>query len=285
MYHKNNVDSAYLLWEDFVYQVEHKDAKKSNETYYPRDDQMFTMIKLVLRHQNTQHFGAINSTAYKEYYAISSGAAPPKTKASVRKTQSSFDTTMPPPMAAGTRLSTSGKGKQLAKSSKAKGLSVLSEVALIEAEHIKFATKRSLQQTHISQANGFGANEGTGIIPGVPDVPTYESDEEISLKSIDKDDDDVDEKSDADDDDDQEDEDKQDDDDDQDSHNDENFDDESNDDESHGMNVGGDEGPNVEDDDEELYGDVNINLEGRDVQMTDVHTTQVLEDTHVTWEG
>nr|GFB85453.1 hypothetical protein [Tanacetum cinerariifolium] len=48
------------------------------------------------------------------------------------------------------------------------------------------------------------------------------------------------------------------------------------------MNVRGDEGPDAEDDDEELYRDVNINLEGRDVQMTDVHTTQVLEDTHVT---
>nr|GEY42273.1 hypothetical protein [Tanacetum cinerariifolium] len=62
----------------------------------------------------------------------------------------------------------------------------------------------------------------------------------------------------------------------------ENSDDESIDDESHGMNVGGDEGPDAEDDDEELYKDVNINLEGQDVQMTDVHTTQVLEDTHVT---
>nr|GEZ31147.1 hypothetical protein [Tanacetum cinerariifolium] len=38
----------------------------------------------------------------------------------------------------------------------------------------------------------------------------------------------------------------------------------------------------AEDDDEELYRDVNINLEGQDVQKTDVHTTQVLEDTHVT---
>nr|GFD57567.1 hypothetical protein [Tanacetum cinerariifolium] len=56
----------------------------------------------------------------------------------------------------------------------------------------------------------------------------------------------------------------------------------SNDDESHGINVGGDERPDTEDDDEELYRDVNINLEGRDVQMADVHTTQVLEDTHVT---
>nr|GEW15076.1 hypothetical protein [Tanacetum cinerariifolium] len=35
MYHKKNLDFACLLWEDFVYQVEHKDAKKSNEMYYP----------------------------------------------------------------------------------------------------------------------------------------------------------------------------------------------------------------------------------------------------------
>nr|GFB70744.1 hypothetical protein [Tanacetum cinerariifolium] len=46
-----------------------------------------------------------------------------------------------------------------------------------------------------------------------------------------------------------------------------------------------DRGPDrntFEDDDEELYRDVNINLEGRDVQITDVHTTQEYEDTHVT---
>nr|GEW67275.1 hypothetical protein [Tanacetum cinerariifolium] len=34
-YHKRNVDFTYLLWEDFIYQAEHKDAKKSNEMYYP----------------------------------------------------------------------------------------------------------------------------------------------------------------------------------------------------------------------------------------------------------
>nr|GEU51304.1 hypothetical protein [Tanacetum cinerariifolium] len=301
-----NVDFAYLKWEDFVYQVEHKDAKKSNEMYYlrftkviinffmtkdpsiprrnkvnwhyVRDDQMFTTIKLVSRHQNTQQFGAMlpveltnkdirNSAAYKEYYVIASGAAPPK-------------------------------------------------------KTIKLATKRSLQQTHISQASGSSADEETGIIPGVPDVPTYESDKEIYWKSSDEDDDDnVDDQSEADDDeDDQEDGDEKDDDDqddnddEQDSDNDgddfvhpkmsthdeeakdeesfdpivqtpsqvKNSDEESNDDTSHGMNVGGEEGPDAEDDDEELYRDVNINLEGRDVQMTDVHTTQVLEDTHVT---
>nr|GEY96658.1 hypothetical protein [Tanacetum cinerariifolium] len=84
LYHKRNVDFAYLIWEDFVYQVEHKDTKKSNEMYYPRftkviihhfmskdpsiprrnkvkwhyvrDDHMFSTIKLVSRHQNTQQF-------------------------------------------------------------------------------------------------------------------------------------------------------------------------------------------------------------------------------------
>nr|GFC40129.1 hypothetical protein [Tanacetum cinerariifolium] len=60
-----------------------------------------------------------------------------------------------------------------------------------------------------------------------------------------------------------------------------NSNDEGNDDASLGLNVGN-EGQDAEDDNEELYRDVNIKLEGRDVQMTDVHTTQEFEDTHVT---
>nr|GFA07858.1 hypothetical protein [Tanacetum cinerariifolium] len=122
---------------------------------------MFTTIKLVSRHQNTQQFGVMlpieltnedieNSEAYKEYYAVASGAVPPKTKASVRKTKSSSNTTITPPTAAGTRLSTSVKGKQPAKPSRAKSLTVLSEVAMTEAKQLKLAMKRSLQQTHIS---------------------------------------------------------------------------------------------------------------------------------------
>nr|GFA35356.1 hypothetical protein [Tanacetum cinerariifolium] len=35
LYHRRNVDIAYLMWEDFVNQLEHKDTKKSNEMYYP----------------------------------------------------------------------------------------------------------------------------------------------------------------------------------------------------------------------------------------------------------
>nr|GEW88925.1 retrotransposon protein, putative, Ty1-copia subclass [Tanacetum cinerariifolium] len=58
-----------------------------------QDDYMFSTIKLVSRHQHTQQFGAMlpieltnkeirNSNAYKEYYAVATGAAPPKPKAS-----------------------------------------------------------------------------------------------------------------------------------------------------------------------------------------------------------
>nr|GEY99775.1 hypothetical protein [Tanacetum cinerariifolium] len=88
----------------FVYQAEHKDAKKSNEMYYPRFTKViinFFMTKdpsIPMRNK----YSAIlpveltneairNFNTYKEYYAIASGAEPPKTKASVRKTQSNDD--------------------------------------------------------------------------------------------------------------------------------------------------------------------------------------------------
>nr|GFA14527.1 hypothetical protein [Tanacetum cinerariifolium] len=248
--------------EDFVYQVEHKDAKKSNEMYYPRftkvianffmtkdqsiprrnkvnwhfsrDDHMFTMIKLVSKHQNTQQYGAIfpvklmnesirNSESYKEYYAIALGAEPPMTKASVRKKQSSFDTIVPPLTAKGKRLKNSAKmdkpvkEKQSAKTSKAKGLTVLSEVALTEAE--QFSTHDEEDKDEESF------------------VPIVQTPSQV-----------------------------------------ENTDDE----DSHGMNVEGDEGSNEKDEANELYRDVNINLEGRDIQMVDVQKTQVIEDNHVT---
>nr|GFA14466.1 hypothetical protein [Tanacetum cinerariifolium] len=226
------------------YDIEHKDAKKSNEMYYPRFTKVivnFFMTKDPSTPRRNK-FSAIlpveltneaikNSVAYKEYYAIASGVEPLKTKASVKKMQSSSDSTMPPPMAKGIRLQTSAKvdklakGKQQAKSSTAKGLTVLSEKSSDEDDD--------------------------------DDMQQSEHDKDIDDQSDDESHDD-----------------QEDDDDDQ--------DDKGNDDASHGMNVGGDEGPDAEDGDNELYGDLNINLEGRDIQMTDVYTTQVLEDTRVT---
>nr|GFB25370.1 hypothetical protein [Tanacetum cinerariifolium] len=36
LYHSRNIDYAFLIWEDFVYQIEHKKQKKGIEMYYPR---------------------------------------------------------------------------------------------------------------------------------------------------------------------------------------------------------------------------------------------------------
>nr|GEU49873.1 retrovirus-related Pol polyprotein from transposon TNT 1-94 [Tanacetum cinerariifolium] len=94
----------------------------------------------------------LKSKAYKEYYAIATGEAAPKPKASVRRTRSSSNTSITPPTAtASPRLTASAK-----------------------------VTKRSMQQTHISQPSGLGVDKGTGSKPRVPDVPTDESEEELS---------------------------------------------------------------------------------------------------------
>nr|GEY49837.1 putative ribonuclease H-like domain-containing protein [Tanacetum cinerariifolium] len=42
LYHSRNIDYAFLIWEDFVYQVEHKNQKKSNKMYYPKFTKVIT---------------------------------------------------------------------------------------------------------------------------------------------------------------------------------------------------------------------------------------------------
>nr|GEW18268.1 integrase, catalytic region, zinc finger, CCHC-type, peptidase aspartic, catalytic [Tanacetum cinerariifolium] len=181
LYHTRNIDYAFLIWEDFVYQVAHKNHKKSNEMYYPRftkviihhfmskdpsiprrnkvnwhyvrDDFLFSMIKVVSRHHDTQQYGAMlpieltndeirNIKAYKEYYAFATGKAAPKPKASARRKRSDSDTSIAPLTATPTLKPTSG---------------------------------------------GSGTDEGTGSKPGVLNVPTDESEEELSWNSRDDD--------------------------------------------------------------------------------------------------
>nr|GEX98549.1 hypothetical protein [Tanacetum cinerariifolium] len=227
-YHRINIDFAYLIWEDFVYQVEHKNQKRSNEMYYPRftkviidyfmtrkpsilrqnrinwhyvrDDVLFSTIKVVSKHQTTQQYGAIlsielttdeirNSKAYKEYYACVTGEAAPKPKASAKKKKgNSASSTTPPTLTPTTtvvsalRLSATAKGKQPAR---AITPTEPTDVERTEAEQLKIALKRSRQETHVSQQCGLGTDEGTGSRPGVPDVPSDDSEEELSWNSSD----------------------------------------------------------------------------------------------------
>nr|GEZ20484.1 hypothetical protein [Tanacetum cinerariifolium] len=63
-----------------------------------------------------------------------------------------------------------------------------SDVERTEAEQLKIVLRRSRHDTHISQQGGSGTDEGTGSEPGVPDVPSDDSDEEISWNSSDDED-------------------------------------------------------------------------------------------------
>ncbi|GKA49095.1 hypothetical protein Tco_0742053 [Tanacetum coccineum] len=97
----------------------------------------------------------------------------------------------------GKRIKSSAKGdkavkkKQPAEISMDKGLTVLFDVALTEADQLKLVIERSKTQTHSSHASGSGSDERTGVKPGVPDVPSYNSaDEQISWKSSGEEDDD-----------------------------------------------------------------------------------------------
>nr|GFB16573.1 hypothetical protein [Tanacetum cinerariifolium] len=129
LYHSRNIDYAYLIWEDFVYQVKYMNQKKSNE---------------------------MNTKAYKEYYTCATRDAAPKPKASARRKRSGLDTSITPPTAITTptttgavtpRLTAAAKGKQPAK---AKSPSDPSELARIEAQQLKIVLRRSQQETHIS---------------------------------------------------------------------------------------------------------------------------------------
>nr|GFB46902.1 hypothetical protein [Tanacetum cinerariifolium] len=114
-------------------------------------------------------------------------------KASARKKKGdSASFTTPPTLTPTTtiesapRLSATAKGKQ---PSRATTPVEPTDVQRTEAEQLKIVLKRSRQETHISQQSGSGTDEGTGSKPGVPDVPSNDSEEELSWKSSNDEDD------------------------------------------------------------------------------------------------
>nr|GEW88484.1 integrase, catalytic region, zinc finger, CCHC-type, peptidase aspartic, catalytic [Tanacetum cinerariifolium] len=212
-----NVDYLHQTWRafatvinkclsDLLFQIEYKDAKKTNKMSYPKltniiidyfmskdlsilsrnkmfwhtaqDDTQFSSMRCISRHEDTQVYGTIlptkltnhamlESKAYQTYYAFASGEKAPKPKYIRKKAD----------------LDTSPKQKpvQANKSTKIKSKS-------------KLASKRSKKHFHVSHASGssdgfdtnskvqdeqqqntFGTDEGTGTKLGVPDVPPYES--------------------------------------------------------------------------------------------------------------
>nr|GEX68939.1 uncharacterized mitochondrial protein AtMg00810-like [Tanacetum cinerariifolium] len=140
-----NINKLHQPWRSFaaiIHKLNTKIQRREMRCIIPGSRRLSstTSCQKILLFQG----GTRNSNAFKEYYTVAIGATPPKPKASVQKTRSSFDTTITPPTAAaGPRLTTFEKGKQAAKASKDKILFVLSELAMIEAHQLKLATKRS----------------------------------------------------------------------------------------------------------------------------------------------
>nr|GEX55073.1 uncharacterized mitochondrial protein AtMg00810-like [Tanacetum cinerariifolium] len=216
-----------------------------------RDDILFSTIKVVSRHQNTQQYGAIlpielttedirNTMAYKEYYACATGEAVPNPKASARRKRggSASSTTPLTPIATPTpittvvaapRLTAAAKGKQPARATsptdppeierteaeqlkipkasarRKRGGSASSTTpptpistptpitTVVAAPRLTAATKgkqpaRATSPTDPTEQGGSSTDEGTGSKPGVPDVPSDDSEEEISWNSSDDED-------------------------------------------------------------------------------------------------
>ncbi|GKD28321.1 hypothetical protein Tco_1239099, partial [Tanacetum coccineum] len=339
---------------DLVFQVENKNSKKNNDMYYlrftkvivnyfmtkdqaipkrnnmffhyARDDFMFTTIRVISKHKDTQEYGAIlpqhltnqamlESEAFKTYRAYDTGEKAPKSKAIKKKTGSESSLKTKPSQASkGKRIKTSAKGDKHA-TTKSKGLTVLSEVASSEAEQMKFATKRSLKEFHISHASGSsdgvdilskvpgeqqqtgsGTNEGAGDKSEVPDVPEYRSEIEEESWTFSQGEDEEEDK-------------EQDNDDDNDDNDNEDGDQENYSQRTESDDEGDDfvhpnlstykadkEEEKAKDDDEltsdqkdqedeengELYGDLNLNLDRQDAEMRDAQTNQETKEAHET---
>nr|GEV64560.1 hypothetical protein [Tanacetum cinerariifolium] len=136
---------------------------------YPGNIKTFFEVKVEILPQPWRTFKTIinkclsESEAYKTYYAFATGKAIPKPKYICQSVKEK--TEQAPKASSGKRIKSAAK--------------------------MKLAIGRRKTQLYSSQPSGSRAHAGTGVTPGVPDVPTYESnDEKISWKSSDDEDDD-----------------------------------------------------------------------------------------------
>nr|GFB92333.1 hypothetical protein [Tanacetum cinerariifolium] len=184
-YHRINIDFAYLIWEDFVYQMEHKSQKRSNEMNYPR------FMKVIIDYFMTRK-PSISRRNRIHWHYVRDDALFSTIKASARKKKgdSASSTTPPTPTPTTTvesapRPSATAKGKQpLRATTPVEPI----DIQRTEAEQLKLVLKKSRHETHISQQSGSGTGEGTGSKPGVLDVLSDDSEEELSWKSSDDED-------------------------------------------------------------------------------------------------
>ncbi|GKC33590.1 hypothetical protein Tco_1045974 [Tanacetum coccineum] len=187
---------AHILWGLY-----HQEKVDYVDWHIANDDPILTTMRFIPQHEVVQRYGAIlldyltnpamkESVAYKTYHDLATGKVQPKPKYVCRSSRIKTDDAPKP--STGKRVKATAKvEKSEKKKQPTPGLETFFDIALTKAEQMKLAIERSKTQLHISQPSSSGANEGTGVTPRVPDVPTYESDDEqISWKSSEEEDDD-----------------------------------------------------------------------------------------------
>ncbi|GKE68800.1 hypothetical protein Tco_1526872 [Tanacetum coccineum] len=215
-----------LCGKELAYQIDNKDFKKQDKMFYPRfkkiiihyflekgkfismrkrtfmhtarDDSLLGTMSFISTHEDTQVYCAIlpesmtnqvmlDSVAYKTYYAIASGAEPPKSKKLKRKSDSAISSKETPskkkPTKAKKDVPSTKKPSTNPKPTKKKA-SVKAEAKkdfhISRTSGLGDGTDFQTRVPDEQQCKISGTNEGTGTKPGVLDVPKYdyESDKE-----------------------------------------------------------------------------------------------------------
>ncbi|GJS63803.1 hypothetical protein Tco_0678367, partial [Tanacetum coccineum] len=231
MYYKKNIDFVALLWEDFAFQIDYKDVKKQEKMYYPRftkDDCILGTIRFVSKDEDTQVYGALipavmttpkirDSPVYQTYLAFATRVATLKLKRIYKKPTSTMiktTTTSPeenPPKKKSAHATKDVSSKKPSRkqltgiqirdtpdvpvskkkapttTDRCKGIDLLSEAALLDDAQMNKVLKQRKRETH----SHTGTNEGTGTIPGVPDMPKDQSKNENKSWGESGDDDDI----------------------------------------------------------------------------------------------
>nr|GEV79799.1 hypothetical protein [Tanacetum cinerariifolium] len=179
-----------------------KSISRRNKMFWhtARDDPMFNTIRVISRNQDTQIYGAIlpdvltnqgmlDTKSYKEYYAVASGAEPPKEKTKYKKKVDehvTYSKTKIVPYSKGSRLKSSAKvaqtaeKKQTAMIPKTKGLAIVSEIALSEAE--KLNEDDADEETDVNDDNKETKSDNYGDNLTHPNLSTYKADDEEKEK-------------------------------------------------------------------------------------------------------
>ncbi|GKF51186.1 hypothetical protein Tco_0147653 [Tanacetum coccineum] len=157
---------------------------------YARDDFIFTTVRVISKHQDTQVYNAIlpqhltnqamlEFEAYMTYRAYATGEKIPKPKTTKKKADSESSPKMKSTQASkGKRITTLAKGDKPAKkkqsASKSKGQKVKSSHASGLGNGVDIQSKVPDEQ----QQNISSTNEGAGDKLEVLDVPEYRSESE-----------------------------------------------------------------------------------------------------------